>query len=260
LISSLPFQEDEVMGKANPFQTRNAEAVGQARAPLTHVYGKGRRCNTDTRGFETPSNQSMTELKVDTHLGFVPLWAQGVTLRWRFEDHSVKAFSDPDAAKAEIRKLFGEALVAWGSAAPVRFAEQRDVSDFEIVYTGSDDCDSSGCVLASSFFPDGGRHQFLVYPKMFQQTRKEQVETFEHEVGHIFGLRHWFANISETQWSSAVFGSDGKFTIMNYGANSRLTKADKKDLTKLYTLAWQGQLTEINGTPIRLFKPFSSHL
>lgn len=248
------------MSKANPFQTRQANELGEARAPLTHVYGKGRRCITDTRGFVTPGNLSMAELRVDTHDGFVPLWAQGVTLRWRFDEQSMTAFSDPDAAKAGIRQLFGEALVAWGSAAPVRFTEQRDAYDFEIVYTGNDDCNSSGCVLAASFFPDGGRHKFFVYPKMFQQVRKEQVETFEHEAGHVFGLRHWFANISETDWSSAVFGSNGKFTIMNYGANSRLTKADKRDLTKLYSLAWQGQLTEINGTPLRLFKPFSSHL
>lgn len=248
-----------MISRANPFRTRQAGEVGEARASLTHVYGKRRRCITDTRGFVTPDNLSMTELRVDTHSGFVPLWAPGVTLRWRFDERSMMAFSDPGAAKAEIRSLFGEALVAWGNAAPVRFTEQRDAYDFEIVYTGSDDCDSSGCVLAASFFPDGGRHKFFLYPKMLEQVRKEQVETFEHEAGHIFGLRHWFANISETEWSSAVFGSNGKFTIMNYGANSRLTKADRRDLAKLYSLVWQGRLTEINGTPIRLFKPFSSH-
>lgn len=136
------------------------------------------------------------------------------------DERSLMAFSDPGAAKAEIRTLLGEALVAWGDAAPVRFTEQRDAYDFEVVYTGSDDCDSSGCVLAASFFPDGGRHKFLLYPKMFEQVRKEQVETFEHEAGHIFGLRHWFANISETEWSSAVFTTPARPGQPTDGARS----------------------------------------
>jgi hypothetical protein len=43
---------------------------------------------------------------------------------------------------------------------------------------------------------------------------------------------------------------------MNYGTNSTLTDADKSDLRRLYELAWSGQLTQINGTPIRFMKPF----
>jgi len=246
--------------KQNPFQLRKPAEASKARAPKTHVYSKGFRCKTDQRGFKTPDDLPLTKLRVDTHEGFVPLWAQNVTLRWRFDDQSMQAFADPEAAKAGIRTLFGEALVAWGKAAPVRFTEQRDLCDFEIVFTGTDDCDANGCVLASSFFPDGGQHKFFVYPKMFEQVRKEQVETFEHESGHIFGLRHWFANISESEWSSEVFGRNGKFTIMNYGSNSRLTRPDKSDLAKLYKLAWNGSLQDVNETPIRLFKPFSSHL
>lgn len=72
-----------MISRANPFRTRQASELGEARASLTHVYGERRRCVTDTRGFDTPDNLSMTELRVDTHSGFVPLWAQGVTLRWR---------------------------------------------------------------------------------------------------------------------------------------------------------------------------------
>ena len=41
---------------------------------------------------------------------------------------------------------------------------------------------------------------------MFAQNRKEQVDTFIHEIGHVFGLRHFFANISETAWPSEIFG------------------------------------------------------
>lgn len=41
-----------------------------------------------------------------------------------------------------------------------------------------------------------------------------------------------------------------------YGADSRLTEDDKKDLKELYSLVWSGKLREINGTAIRLVTPF----
>ena len=43
---------------------------------------------------------------------------------------------------------------------------------------------------------------------------------------------------------------------MNYGSQSVLTADDKADLKTLYQLAWCGELTHINGTPIKLVKPF----
>ena len=91
---------------------------------------------------------------------------------------------------------------------------------------------------------------------MFEQPEKEQVDTLAHELGHVFGLRHFFAQISESRWPSEIFGVHRPFTIMNYGANSELTDDDKVDLKKLYLSVWSGQLAEINGTPIQLVRPF----
>lgn len=224
-----------------------------------HVYNKDVVCITDTRGFPTHRNLTPLEIRVDASDGFIPLWAEGVTLRYKFRKRGIlQHFGDLEAAKTKILTLFGEALVAWDDAAPVRFIQDDNASDFEFVMLTSDDCDSNGCVLASAFFPDAGRHEFRMYPKMFTQSHKEQVETFVHEIGHIFGLRHFFANISETRWPSRLFGEDNAFSIMNYGSMSELTDADKRDLKKLYQAAWSGVLTEIDGAPIRLVKPYSS--
>ncbi len=93
---------------------------------------------------------------------------------------------------------------------------------------------------------------------MFSQVREEVVETFIHEIGHVFGLRHFFAQVSESAWPAEVFGEHEKFSIMNYGATSTLTDDDREDLQRLYHSAWSGALTDINGTPINLVKPFSS--
>lgn len=238
--------------RTNPLRLRKTEKPD----PEVHVFGKGIVCDTDTRGHERPKGQSVVELVVDASEGFIPLWAKGTTLRWRFQERSLRSFERPSSAKTEIRKLLGEALLAWGDAVPVKFAERDDAWDFEIVMRESDRCSISGCVLASAFFPDAGRHELRVYPKMLDQIRQEQVETLIHEIGHTFGLRHFFANIREGQWPSEIFGKHKRFTIMNYGPDSRLTNDDKSDLIKLYQSVWNGNLLELNGTPIRLVRPF----
>ena len=221
-----------------------------------HQVKAGVRCDTEGRGHATPRGRSPLEIVVDASEGFVPLWAKETTLRWTYRDSSFDRFANPAAAKEKVKELLGNAILAWGDAAPVKFAERDDSWDFEIVMKAADDCDSNGCVLASAFFPDAGRHQLYVYPRMFEQEPQEQVETLIHEIGHAFGLRHFFALVSETAWPAEVFGTHKKFSIMNYGPDSKLTADDKSDLKRLYQLAWSGQLTHINGTPIKFVKPF----
>jgi len=241
----------------DPFRRRDAASMLRAQEPYVHVYGKHVICDTDTRGYATPDNKSLTEIVVDASSGFIPLWARDTTLRWRFQESSMTFFQDPAAAKQEISKLFGEAILAWGDAAPVKFNRTDSRSDFEIEMKAQEACDPRGCVLARGFFPDSGRHQLEIYPTMFNQDRAQQINTLAHEIGHIFGLRHFFAKISETNAASEIFGTHRPVSIMNYGDDSQLTADDRSDLKRLYQLAWSGQLKAINGTPIKLVKPFS---
>lgn len=241
----------------SPFELKKTE-YEVAEDSEVHVFGKGIVCDTEKRGQPTPQGKSVLELVVDSTAGFIPLWAKDVTLQWRFQQRSFDSFADPEAAEAAVEKLFGEALLAWGPALPVKFAKRDSAWDFEIVMRESDRCSIHGCVLASAFFPDAGQHELKLYPKMFQQSHQEQLETLVHELGHTFGLRHFFADVKETGFPSEIFGTHDKFSIMNYGAESFLTDADKMDLERLYRQAWAGDLTQINGTPIRLVTPFHS--
>lgn len=242
--------------QTNPFQQQSVEeAVHEAESEI-HVYGNSVVCDTDSRGYATPENRDPLEIVVDASEGFIPLWAKGMTLRWRFQERSMTFFKDPEVAKAGIKELLGEALLAWGDAAPVQFTNRDDAWDFEIVLIKNDNCSSKGCVLAKAFFPDAGRHELQLYPKLFSQSRKEQVDTLIHEIGHIFGLRHFFAQLKETGLPSQIFGRHNEVSIMNYGDKSELTKDDKNDLKRLYQMAWDGKLTNINGTPIQFVKPF----
>lgn len=183
--------------RSNPFRVMSPQAVAKSNKRDAHIYGKGHRCDTDTRGFPTPRNRGPVGLVVDASEGFIPLWRKNVTLRWRFNEKSLKHFADVKAAKDEIRNLLGQALLLWGDAVPVKFSERTDAWDFEIVVEQKDDCDASGCVLASAFFPDQGRHKLYIYPMTFDEPKKEQIDTLAHELGHVFGLRHFFALLAE---------------------------------------------------------------
>lgn len=238
------------------FEPRDPDEALEAAEPKVHMYGESFVCSTDTRGYATPRNRSPLEIVVDSSEGKIPLWGQNLSLRWRFNEGSMNYFQSPELAKNAIRVLFAEALSDWGDAVPIRFTENSDTWDFELTMSNADNCSLNGCTLARAFFPDAGRHDLAMYPKMFTQSRKEQVDTFIHEIGHVFGLRHFFANVSETEWASEVFGVHNKFSIMNYGAKSTLTDADKADLKRLYLTAWSGELKNINGTPIALWEPY----
>ena len=240
---------------SNPFELRKPNGKDGDSSDV-HVYGKGFVCDTDRRGHATPRGRAPARIVVDASEGFIPLWVKNAILRWRFNERSMSAFKNPSTAKTAIRGLLGKALLAWGTAAPVKFAERDDAWDFEIVMRKTNDCDANGCVLASAFFPDPGRNKLTLYPKLFEQSEQERVETLVHEIGHVFGLRHFFANISETEWPSEIFGTHKPFSIMNYGSQSVLTTEDKADLRRLYQRVWSGLLTDINRTPIRLVKPF----
>lgn len=236
---------------------RDPDKVSSEADLSLHIYGEHNNvCLTNSRGYPTPGNRSRLELLFDATKGFIPVWGPDVMLHWRFNEDSMRHFQKPDAAKHAIRALFGEAVNLWGDAAPIKFTEQADNWDFELVMQPNDRCTLSGCTLARAFFPDSGRHDIAIYPRLFTQTRAEQIETLIHELGHVFGLRHFFANVSETDWPSVKFGSQNPFTIMNYGSKSQLTDADRADLRLFYSKVWSGELGNINGTPIVEFRPF----
>lgn len=232
-------------------------AAAEAQKKYTHIYHGGAVCRTDKRGYATPEDRDPTELVLDATEGFIPLWDKDTTLRWRFNEASMTAFANPDAAKTYFRNRIRDALALWGNAIPVRFSEVSEAWDFEVIFEATPKCNPNGCVLASAFFPDSGQHDVTIYSTILDQAETEVVETLAHEFGHVFGLRHFFAKVSEGAFPSVIFGTHNKQSIMNYGSHSKMTKKDVSDLKSLYVMAWSGQLTQINGTPVRLVRPYS---
>ncbi|MBC2845070.1 matrixin family metalloprotease [Winogradskyella flava] len=223
-----------------------------------HIYGKNIVCSTNKRGHSMPIQKGIDEIVLDARKGFIPLWNKNITLRWRF-NNSINYFKEPEKAKTYIRTLFNEAVRGWGKAKPVDFKEVRSLWDFEICINQNDQCyEDNLCTMGKSFFPNGGQNEFVFYPKLFNKyiDYEEKVNIIAHELGHIFGLRHFFAQIDEKEYKSIIYGNHQKFSIMNYGKESVLTDNDISDLNILYDKVWSGSLTELNGTPIKLVNPF----
>jgi len=261
------------MSDATPFLLADEDEIAARQKERRHIYGNHVICVTEAvassknewrsdvelmKRMRSRFGDARIEIVVDATEGFIPLWAEGSKLNWCFDAVSMQAFRDPAEAKKGIRALIHEAVEAWGSACPVTFVENKRIPDFKVVMRSKKRCNTNGCVLASAFFPDGGRHELTVYPSLFEQPRSEQVETLVHEIGHVFGLRHFFANVSETAWPSVIYGTHNKFSIMNYGSPSVLTDADRNDLRQLYGAVWGGEISSLNGTPIRLVQPYST--
>jgi hypothetical protein len=221
-----------------------------------HKLKDGVICNTEP----IASVPSPASLVLDATDGFIPLWAHGSVLHWRFNFQSLDQYVKAEELKEVFRQLFARAIIKWDEASPIRFKEVSETPDFEVYIEKFDRCTPSGCTLANAFFPGPGHEKLFVYPKMFKQSTKEQVDSLAHEIGHIYGLRHFFASEKEKMFPSEVFGDHDPFTIMNYGTLSELTDQDKSDLATLYTSVWAGSIYEINRTPIKLFSPYHVNL
>jgi hypothetical protein len=213
------------------------------------VHRCGIRCATDP-----PRKLDIQpEVVVDLVDDKVPLWVRGTTLHWTFNEASFERYGEAQGTRRKVAGLMREAIAAWGEAAPVRFERDDEAWDFDIYMRRRRDCDD-GCVLASAFFPASRRERLVLYPTLFEYDHAEQVSTMVHEIGHIFGLRHYFAqkNADERQFPSLVFGKHSPLTIMNYGDESRLTETDLRDLKRLYQAAWSADAEAVIGRSVRL--------
>ena len=156
-----------------------------------HLLSKGIICTTDSRARKLGLRlrSSLTPPRDLSRCG-----RRIEVLRWKFNEASLAVFRRPEAVKSTGQGIAHGSHYSLGNRCAYslqRKSRQLRLRDrcrrIRKLYT------PQGCILAQAFFPDAGRHQLFVFPTMFQQSKKEQVDTLAHEIGHVFGLRHFFA-------------------------------------------------------------------
>jgi len=167
------------------------------------------------------SISELNELKlIDLTGSGIGLWGPNVTLRFRFDVNSFRTIRNGANILKLVRNTFYNAIQLWGSAAPVSFEEVQQDSDFIISMSPYRNCSPrSGCTLASAFFPDVGDRIIRIFPNFITDNPNADAATtvMAHELGHVFGLHHWFLK-SNRQVRVEIFGRDrDPVTIMNYG-------------------------------------------
>jgi Met-zincin len=114
--------------------------------------------------------------------------------------------------------------------------------------------------LAKAFFPNEVK-DVLVYDRTLVEPdwRKVLKNTFLHEIGHIIGLRHEFANDPNPKDNNKPFespaqrfGSVNPHSVMSYDDVNYINDMDKKDVKDFYKL---GNRSLINGVPITDYAP-----
>ncbi|KEF58232.1 uncharacterized protein A1O9_06158 [Exophiala aquamarina CBS 119918] len=111
---------------------------------------------------------------------------------------------------------------------------------FEEVYGGPHDT-----AVAEAFFPNQQRpRKVLVYEKTFTPIGLARMRnSFQHELGHIMGLRHEHASTTVEPSLVILVGVENPLSIMGYKSERSILPTDVSWTKYFYTLA--------NGTTLR---------
>ncbi|KAK1757916.1 hypothetical protein QBC47DRAFT_412001 [Echria macrotheca] len=189
----------------------------------------------------------------------VPRWAKPAGLQY----YIVKdGFADDEFR--DVEKAFREAADEWSGldfGVHLKQTPDRTKANFLIKHFIPSKADDR--TLASAFFPSDKDREVLVYRATLvdESWRKLLKNTFLHEIGHILGLRHEFANDPDPDPKRAgqnreslahLFGSVNPHSVMSYDVPPQINDLDKKDVVGFYRLL---NGTKIDGVPVVDFVP-----
>ncbi|KAH0542210.1 hypothetical protein FGG08_003332 [Glutinoglossum americanum] len=164
----------------------------------------------------------------------IPRWKKGSTVKWAASYTGYPTLNHATYAASQLNA----ATEVWNSLdIGVTFEWVTDLEDaaFVLVYGGD-----QGTVLAESFFPnEEPLNTVFVYQGAFQPGSKNiQKEIFLHELGHILGLRHEFADRpfrgNPTEGGAIAFGERNEFSVMSYNFPPTIQESDKRDTRAFY--------------------------
>jgi hypothetical protein len=177
--------------------------------------------------------------------GDIPLWKKGTVVNF-----GAYATGYPTRNHAlYAAKMLWKAAMKWNAAdIGMRFQWVNRLEDcaFVLRYTRR-----SGGTIARAFFPNTNDVNVMrVYALAFTDKYVRYLDAvFEHEVGHVIGLRHEFAD--EEGAGAVLFGPRNPDSVMSYNFPMRIQETDVTWVRNLYDY----KETHIGGVEVKRHEP-----
>jgi hypothetical protein len=167
----------------------------------------------------------------------------------------------PDASKAQFAaKAFQDAANSWNELElGIALFETSDQAsaNFYLVYKVNPP--SNRGTLAQAFFPHEIGEDVIVFSRAFAADGVPILKNiFQHEIGHILGLRHEFAITGDDMGHEAEGDGPVQFlqnnprSIMSYNFPPKLQHSDQEQIIEFYKLA-NGYM--VNNSPVTDYQP-----
>lgn len=218
--------------------TTAATSIHRIANPL-HITEAKYTCATETYG--------CTEVRVGKS-DYIPRWCRGSVLSYLVD---AKSFPTP-AEAMQVKAAMQEAISMWkGIAVSFEEVDCYESATFVITYH------PRGCrtAYARAFFPDELPGELLVY-NLALSNGTYLANILAHEIGHIFGLRHEFADEDkqERKLRCVLFGKNNSRSVMNYYKDLGQLQVSEQDLKELEAFyAYGGE--KYKGLPIHDYDP-----
>jgi hypothetical protein len=172
------------------------------------------------------------------------------TLEYFVEEGS---FPSPSLARTSAKE-FQAAADSWNELElGIKISETNDAvnANFYLVYRVNKLQSEIG-TLARAFFPHEINEDVIVFSRAFQSDSLPILKNiFQHEIGHILGLRHEFA-IAREGAGAVLFMEPNEKSVMSYKFPPKIQDSDREQITEFYALA-NGYM--IDGSPVTDFQP-----
>ncbi|KAM0206145.1 hypothetical protein ACHAQI_008443 [Fusarium lateritium] len=162
-------------------------------------------------------------------------------------------FPSPSVAQTAAKE-FQAAAESWNElelGISISETTDQDAVNFNLVYKVNT-LKSEQDTLAQAFFPHETNEEVIVFKlALGPQYLPILKNIFQHEIGHILGLRHEFA-IKKEGFGAVQFLEENEKSVMSYNFPPRIQRSDREQVTEFYKLA-NGYM--INGSPVTDFQP-----
>ncbi|CVK92143.1 hypothetical protein FPRO06_08887 [Fusarium proliferatum] len=173
-----------------------------------------------------------------------------------------QSFPSPDTARTAAT-AFQEAADAWNElniGISITETTEQASANFYLVYRVNPSFGNGRNTLARAFFPHEIDQDVIVFTRAFDRNNLPILKNiFQHEIGHILGLRHEFAiegdaakDLLPEGQGAVLLGEKNYFSIMSYNFPPKFQDSDGNQTIGFYNLA-NGHM--ISGSPVTDFQP-----